>query len=86
MVKIHASEKSHACESPFDNIGCKFGHIDKEKNVDKVVSRNKTTTVRSNFSTIEVSKSVGFNINNAELSSMTSTALEKFKLNMDTFL
>ena len=48
------------------NIGCKFGHIDKETNVDKVVSRNKITTVRSNASTIEVNRSFESNKNNAE--------------------
>ena len=38
-------------ECPFEEIGCKFGHINKETNVAAVVTRNKTTLVKRTDST-----------------------------------
>ena len=38
-------------ECPFEEIGCKFGHINKETNVAAVVTRNKSTLVKTNEST-----------------------------------
>ena len=42
-------------ECPFEDIGCKFDHVNKEMNTDKVVTvRDKTTTVKSTAPTVEV--------------------------------
>ena len=92
MVNIHASEKTHGCETigktfvlkwrlekhlaiheesvktckffkegkecPFEDIGCKFSHIDidKERRVAAVVTRNETMIVKSTASTTLVEK------------------------------